>query len=293
MPPVGSGLLKALRPRQWVKNVFVLAPLVFAQALTDTTAVGRALLAFAAFCCAASAVYLFNDLRDREQDRKHPTKQRRPIAAGVVPPAVAGAAAAILAASALALVWPLGREVAAIVVVYLALNALYSLSLKRVAIVDVLVVSVGFVLRVLGGGAAIGVEVSAWLLLCTIFVSLLLAVAKRRHELILLLSAAAAQRPVLDHYSPALLDQMMNVVTASSVLSYALYAVAPETAEKFHTPFLVYTIPFVLFGIFRFLWLTYQGGSDLNPTEAMLKDAPFVLNLLLWGATVVTIIYLA
>jgi 4-hydroxybenzoate polyprenyltransferase len=293
MPAMWSGLFTALRPRQWVKNVFVLAPLVFAQALIDPTALLRAGAAFAAFCCAASAVYLFNDLCDREQDRKHPTKQRRPIAAAVVPPAVAGAAAAILAASAFALVWPLSREVAAIVAVYLALNALYSLGLKRVAIVDVLVVSVGFVLRVLGGGAAIGVEVSAWLLLCTIFVSLLLAVAKRRHELILLPAAAADQRPVLDHYSPALLDQMMNVVTASSVLSYALYSVAPETAEKFHTPFLVYTIPFVLFGIFRFLWLTYQGSSELNPTEAMLKDPPFVLNLLLWGATVVAIIYLA
>ncbi len=276
-----------------MKNVFVLAPLVFAQALTDGTAVRRALAAFAAFCCAASAVYLFNDLRDREQDRKHPAKRLRPIAAGVVPPAVAGATALVLATAAIAIAWPLGRRVAAIVGVYLALNALYSLGLKRVAIVDTLVVSVGFVLRVLGGGAAIGVQVSAWLLLCTIFVSLLLAVAKRRHELILLPAAAAEQRSVLDRYSPALLDQMMNVVTASSVLSYALYSVAPETVEKFHTPYLVYTIPFVLFGIFRFLWLVYQGDSPSNPTEAMLEDLPFLANLLLWGAATIAIVYFA
>ncbi len=287
------GLVRALRPRQWVKNVFVLAPLVFAQALGDRAAVLRALAAFAAFCCAASAVYVFNDLHDREQDRKHPLKSRRPIAAGVVPPALAGGTAAVLAAAALAIAWPVGRGVAAIVALYLGSNALYSLGLKTVAILDVLLLAVGFVLRVLAGGEAIGVEVSAWLLLCTIFVSLLLAVAKRRHELILLADVAADQRRVLDHYSPALLDQMMNVVTASSVLAYALYSVSPETVEKFDTSDLVYTIPFVLFGIFRFLYLVYQGNSELNPTEAMLKDVPFAVNLLLWGAAVVGIIYFA
>lgn len=290
---MGSGLFTTLRPRQWVKNVFVLAPLVFAQALTDGAALRRAAITFAAFCCAASAVYLFNDLRDREQDRNHPVKARRPIASGAVPAGLAGAVALALAVASIAIVWPLGRKVAAIVAVYLGLNALYSLGLKKVAIVDVLVVSVGFVLRVLAGGAAIDVEVSAWLLLCTIFVSLLLAVAKRRHELILLPTAAADQRPVLDRYSPALLDQMMNVVTASSVLSYALYSVDPQTVEKFHSHTLVYTIPFVLFGIFRFLYLVYQDRSELNPTEAMLKDPPFVMNLLLWGATVIAIVYLA
>jgi 4-hydroxybenzoate polyprenyltransferase len=282
-----------MRPRQWAKNVFVLAPLVFAQAATDAAAVQRAALALAAFCLASSAVYLFNDLLDREQDRRHPVKRRRPIAAGTVPVAAAGLAAIVLAGGALAAALPLGRTVLVIVAAYLALNALYSLGLKAVAIVDVLVVSVGFVLRVLGGGAAIGVQVSAWLLLCTIFVSLLLAVAKRRHELILLPEAAADQRRVLDHYSPALLDQMINVVTASSVLAYALYSISPETVEKFHTGYLVYTIPFVLFGIFRFLWLVYQAKVEANPTEAMLGDGPFLVNLLLWGLAVVGIIYLA
>jgi 4-hydroxybenzoate polyprenyltransferase len=210
-----------------------------------------------------------------------------------VPPATAGTAAAVLAAGALACAAGLGLSVAAIVAVYLTLNALYSSGLKAVAILDVLVLSLGFVLRVLGGGEAIGVAVSAWLLLCTIFVSLLLAVAKRRHELILLADGAPDQRRVLDHYSPLLLDQMINVVTAGSVLAYALYSISPETVERFQTRYLVYTIPFVLFGIFRFLYLVYQGTSDLNPTESMLKDAPFLINLALWAATVTSIIYLA
>lgn len=282
-----------MRPRQWTKNVFVLAPLVFAQSLTDRKALAAAAVAFAAFCMAASAVYLFNDLRDREEDRNHPLKRLRPIASGRVPVAAAGAAAAVLAAGALAAATSLGGSVAAIVALYLALNALYSLGLKTVAILDVLILSLGFVLRVLGGGEAIGVAVSAWLLLCTIFVSLLLVVAKRRHELILLAEEAADQRRVLDHYSPLLLDQMMNVVTAGSVLAYALYSISPETVERFHTQYLVYTIPFVLFGIFRFLYLVYQSTSDLNPTESMLKDVPFMANMLLWGGTVLGIIYLS
>ncbi|MEZ5333287.1 MAG: decaprenyl-phosphate phosphoribosyltransferase [Thermoanaerobaculia bacterium] len=288
-----SGLVSAMRPRQWTKNVFVLAPLVFAQSLTDPAALVAATVAFAAFCMAASAVYLFNDLRDREEDRNHPLKRLRPIASGRVSTTVAGVASVALAVGSLAAAAALGASVAIVVALYLALNALYSLGLKTVAILDVLLLSVGFVLRVLGGGEAIGVAVSAWLLLCTIFVSLLLAVAKRRHELILLAGDASDQRRVLDHYSPLLLDQMINVVTAGSVLAYALYSISPETVERFHTQYLVYTIPFVLFGIFRFLYLVYQSTSDLNPTESMLQDVPFMANMLLWAATVLAIIYLA
>lgn len=280
-----------MRPRQWTKNVFVLAPLVFSQSLTDGRSLGRALTAFAAFCLAASAVYLFNDLRDREEDRRHPLKRLRPIASGRVPAAAAATAAGVLAAGGLAAAASLGSTLLAILAVYLGLNALYSLGLKTVAILDVLVLALGFVLRVLAGGEAIDVSVSAWLLLCTIFVSLLLVVAKRRHELILLADGASDQRRVLDHYSPLLLDQMINVVTAGSVLAYALYSISPETVERFHTGRLVYTIPFVLFGIFRFLYLVYQSTSELNPTESMLKDAPFLINIALWGAVVVSIIY--
>ncbi len=280
-----------MRPAQWAKNLFVLAPLVFAHGLLSGALVGRGLAAFGAFCAASSAVYLFNDLRDRESDRHHPLKRHRPIAAGTLPASLAAAAAALLGAVAVAVALWLGPAFALILALYLAQNLLYSMGLKEVVILDVLLISVGFVLRVLGGGAAVGVEVSRWLLLCTIFLALFLAASKRRHELELLDERARDQRQVLSHYSPAFLDQMINVVTASAVVSYALYAVAPETTEKYDTQNLVYTIPLVLFGIFRYLYLVYQHPGEESPTEALLTDRPFLLNLILWGAAVVWIVY--
>ncbi len=288
-----TGLWRALRPHQWVKNVFVLAPLVFAGELGELEATVRALLAFAAFCLTSSTVYIVNDIQDREEDRRHPLKQHRPFASGSVSPAAGLAVAGLLLLGALLLASRLGAGVTIILVVYLANNLLYSTGLKRLVILDVLLISVGFVLRVLGGGFAVGVEVSAWLLLCTIFVALLLALSKRRHELMLLADQAREQRRVLVHYSAPFLDQMVNVVTASTVMSYALYAVAPENLERFHGPYLVYTVPFVLFGIFRYLYLIYQRTAPRNPTEQLLRDAPFMINILLWGGAVLWIVYLA
>lgn len=286
-------LIRALRPSQWSKNLFVLAPLVFAHRLSDPEAVKRALLAFAAFCAAASAIYLVNDLRDREEDRNHPRKKLRPIASGALSPAVAAVAAAVLAVVAAALVWPLGKSATGFLAAYVALNLAYSMGMKHVVILDVMAIAMGFVLRVLGGAAAIPVPVSKWLLLCTIFVSLFLAFSKRRHEITLLDAAAVNHRRVLESYSPAFLDQMINVVTASAVVSYALYATAPETVEKFHSDRLVYTLPLVLFGVFRYLYLTYQTPGEKNPTEAILRDLPFLINIALWGAAVVWVIYAA
>jgi 4-hydroxybenzoate polyprenyltransferase len=286
-------LLRALRPSQWAKNLFVLAPLVFSHRLSDPRALERALLAFAAFCAAASAIYLVNDLRDREEDRNHPRKRHRPIASGALSPAVAAIAAAVLAGAAAALVWPLGRSATGFLAAYVALNLAYSMGMKHVVILDVMAIAMGFVLRVLGGAAAIPVPVSKWLLLCTTFVALFLAFSKRRHELTLLDTAAVNHRRVLESYSPAFLDQMINVVTASAVVSYALYATAPETVEKFHSDRLVYTLPLVLFGVFRYLYLTYQTPGEKNPTEAILRDAPFLINVALWGVAVVWIIYAA
>ncbi len=284
-------LLSAMRPRQWAKNVFVLAPLVFARQLDDPRVLGRALLAFAAFSLLASAVYLFNDIHDREEDRHHPRKRDRPIAAGRLPLVVAAAAASLLAAAALAMGQALGGACVAILVAYSISNLAYSLGLKRVVILDVMVLSFGFVLRVMAGGVAVGVEVSAWLILCTSFLALFLAFSKRRHELMLLAKHAADQRQVLSHYSPAFLDQMINVVTAGTVVAYAVYAISPETVEKFDTRDLIFTMPFVLFGIFRHLFLIYQQPSERNPTEAILSDRPFLVNILLWVASVVWVIY--
>jgi 4-hydroxybenzoate polyprenyltransferase len=285
------GLVRSLRPHQWSKNLFVLAPLVFAHGLLSPLLLGRGLAAFAAFCAASSAVYLLNDVRDREHDRHHPLKRHRPIAAGTVPASAAVAAALVLLAAAGAGAAALGSAFGLVLAGYLALNLCYTLGLKEIVILDVLLISIGFVLRVLGGGAAVGVEVSRWLLLCTIFLALFLAFSKRRHEIELLVDRAADQRQVLTQYSPAFLDQMINVVTASAVVSYAMYAIAPETSEKYDTQDLIWTIPLVLFGIFRYLFLVYQRPEQKNPTEALLSDAPFVINLLLWGAAVVWIVY--
>ncbi len=284
-------LLRALRPQQWFKNTFALAPLVFAQRLTDLEALERAVTAFVAFCLAASAVYLLNDLRDRDEDRRHPSKRFRPLAAGTLPVPLAWLAVALLLVGAIWLTVLLGRDFGSFLLAYVVLNVLYSLGLKTVVILDVLCISLGFVLRILAGAAAIDVKVSSWLLLCTTFLSLFLAFSKRRHEIQLLADGAVHQRKVLSQYSAAFLDQMINVVTASAVVCYALYAVSPETVERFHTEHLVYTVPFVLFGVFRYLFLVYQRTDAKNPTEALMFDGPFLINLVLWGAAVVWIVY--
>jgi 4-hydroxybenzoate polyprenyltransferase len=284
-------LIVSLRPAQWSKNLFVLAPLVFAESLFDPALLARALIAFAVWSAAASAVYLLNDLRDREKDRLHPLKRLRPIATGALPAGVAGGVAALLAAGALLGAIYLGTRFTIILLIYLATNVLYSFLLKNVVIVDVMAVAFNYVLRVEGGAAAIGVKVSTWILLCTIFVALFLAFSKRRHELLLLSERAADQRQVLVHYGPTFLDQMINVVTASTLLCYALYTLAPETVEKFGTTALIYTLPFVLFGIFRYLYLVYQVSNPRNPTEAILRDFPSVLNVVLWGLAVIAVIY--
>jgi 4-hydroxybenzoate polyprenyltransferase len=284
-------LLQSLRPAQWAKNLFVLAPLVFGDLLLNGQAAVRAGLAVLAFCCASSAVYLVNDLRDREEDRRHPLKRLRPLAAGTLSVPTAVAAMAVLGAAAIAIAVDLGWPFVRILGGYLLLNVLYTLWFKHMVILDVMSISLGFVLRVEAGGVAAGVDVSRWLFLCTTFLALFLAFSKRRHEITLLAGAASGQRPVLDHYSPAFLDQMINVVTASSVVSYALYAVSPETEKKFGTQDLVYTIPLVLYGIFRYLYLMYQRPAERNPTEAILRDPPFLINILLWGLAVLWIVY--
>jgi 4-hydroxybenzoate polyprenyltransferase len=284
-------LVRSLRPAQWVKNLFVLAPVVFAHRLEQSAPLVHALAALALFCAASSAIYLANDLHDREQDRLHPLKRRRPIASGELPAGVAAAAAVVLGGGALAGSFLLGHTFALALGVYLALNLLYSAALKHIVILDVMSIAAGFVLRVLGGAAAIGVAVSSWLVLCGTFLALFLAFSKRRHELMLLADAAAGQRRVLSDYSTVFLDQMINVVTASTVVCYALYAVAPETAARLGTPHLIWTLPMVLFGIFRFLYLLYQRIGERNPTEAILRDAPFVANMALWAAVVVALIY--
>jgi len=283
-------ILQSMRPRQWVKNLFVFAGLIFAQKLlTPLTAV--AIAAFVIFCALSGAVYLLNDVADRDQDRRHPRKRERPIAAGrlSVPGALVAALALIVLALGASLV--ISPRFALVAAAYAVLLTLYSAWFKHLVIVDVLVVAVGFVLRAVAGAVAIDVEISGWLLICTILIALFLALGKRRHEYLTLGAAAATHRPILAEYSAALLDQMIAVVTASTVTAYALYTMSPETVAKFHTHLLPVTLPFVIYGIFRYLYLLYRRQLGGNPSELFLNDRPLLANTFLWFLMVLVIIY--
>jgi len=285
-----TSILVSLRPRQWVKNLFVFAGLVFAQKLF-TPSVWPALGAFAVFCALSGSVYLVNDAADREKDRLHPDKKWRPIASGRLPAGTAVTAAAVLVVAALAGSLVLSRPLAVVALAYAVLLGAYSVWLKHVVIVDVIVVAIGFVLRAVAGAVAIDVGISGWLLICTVLMALFLALGKRRHEYLTLGEAAVRHRPILAEYSAGLLDQMIAVVTASTVTAYALYTMSPETVAKFETRLLPATLPFVLYGIFRYLYLLYRRQLGGNPSELFLNDGPLLVNTLLWILAVALIIY--
>jgi 4-hydroxybenzoate polyprenyltransferase len=285
-------LIAILRPRQWIKNTVIFAALLFSHTLTDATHLARSVAAFALFCAISSAVYVLNDIMDLESDRAHPTKRLRPLAAGELPAGIAGTVGLALALSGLVFAYQLSPPFAALAAVYLVVNLMYSAWLKQVVIVDVMVISSGFVIRAVSGGVVIGVEVSAWLILCTVLLSLFLAFTKRRQELALLESRAGESRAILREYSVGFLDQMISIVTAGTVVAYFLYTLAPETAAKLGTPWLPLTIPFVLYGIFRYLYLVHQRGMGENPTGALYSDRPLLLNVILWVVTAVVILYL-
>ena len=284
------GLVVSLRPRQWVKNLFVFAGLVFSQRLF-TDSVWPALGAFAIFCALSGAIYLLNDVADRDKDRLHPRKRERPIASGLLRVPVALASALVLVMAGLAAAAALSPPFAAVALAYVGLLSLYSVTLKHVVIVDVLAVAIGFVLRAVGGALAIGVDISGWLLICTILIALFLALGKRRHEYLTLEGEAARHRPILAEYSAGLLDQMIAVVTASTVTAYALYTMSPETVAKFQTQLLPATLPFVLYGIFRYLYLLYRRQLGGNPSELFLNDRALLLNTIGWILAVLLIIY--
>ncbi len=286
-------LLVSLRPHQWTKNLFVLAALGFSKHLfDDADAVLRAFAAFAAFCALTGASYVINDIVDLEPDRRHPTKRLRPIASGALPLGLARAAAAGLVVAGLAASVLLGRPFAIVSGGYLVLNLAYSFFLKHVVIVDALEIAIGFVLRAVAGAVAIQVVFSHWLLVCTFLIALFLALAKRRHELVTL-GDAAGHRRILAEYSPYLLDQMISVVTASCLTAYAFYTLAPETIEKYGTDRLSLTIPFVLYGIFRYLYLVHRKEQGGSPTDVLLTDRPLLAAVALWALAVVAILYTA
>ncbi len=285
-------LLRSLRPHQWTKTLFVLAALAFSKHLFDADAVLRAVGAFAVFCALSGATYLLNDVADVEQDRLHPTKRLRPIAAGELPLAMARVAWVVIMLGALLASLALGGPFALAAACYLALNVAYSFSLKHVVILDVLEIAIGFVLRAVAGAVAIGVVFSHWLLVCTLLIALFLALAKRRHELVTL-GDAAGHRPILAEYSPYLLDQMISVVTASCLTAYAFYTLAPDTIEKYRTDRLSLTIPFVIYGIFRYLYLVHRKELGGSPSDLLLTDRPLLAAVALWALAVVMIVYTA
>ena len=284
-------LLLSLRPAQWTKNLLVFAGLLFGRRLFDSASVVDAVSAFVVFCALSGVVYLVNDVADRDSDRLHPLKSRRPIASGALPVPVALGVALALGSGALASAFVIGPAFGTVAAAYLTLQVLYSFALKHVVIIDVLTIAIGFVLRAVGGAVAVHVEISHWLLVCTILLALFIALAKRRHEIVLLASDAATHRPILGEYTPYLLDQMIGVVTASTLISYIFYTISPETQVKFGTAWLGLTIPFPLYGIFRYLYLVHQREGGGSPADLLLTDRPLLTCVALWALTVAVIIY--
>jgi 4-hydroxybenzoate polyprenyltransferase len=279
-----------MRPEQWTKNLIVFAALIFGRRLMDPAAVGLSLAAFFIFCALSGVGYLINDVTDRDADRQHPLKRHRPIAAGELQPAAALVTAFVIGLAALAAATWIAPALGLVAAAYLTLFAGYSRVLKHLVILDVLTIAIGFVLRAAAGAAAIDVPVSHWLLVCTILLALFLGLSKRRHELTLLAGAAVGHRPILEEYSPYLLDQMIGVVTASTLMAYIIYCTSPETLARFGTDNLVLTTPFPIYGIFRYLYLVHQKGSG-SPSEVLLTDRPLVVCIALWGLAVIAIIY--
>jgi 4-hydroxybenzoate polyprenyltransferase len=289
--PLAVSLVLSLRPSQWTKNLIIFAGLIFGQRLLDPGAVLQSIAAFAVFCALSGVVYLVNDVADREADRQHPLKRLRPIASGDVPVSAALGLALALGISALAAAFLLRFEFGVIAAAYVAMLGLYSGPLKHIVIIDVLTIAIGFVLRAAAGAIVIGEPVSHWLLIVTILLALFLALSKRRHELVLLADGATSHRRILQEYSPYLLDQMISVVTASTLVAYAFYTVSPETIQKFNTDKLGLTLPFPLYGIFRYLYLVHQKEGGGSPSDMLLNDKPLLACVALWAAAVAFIIY--
>lgn len=269
-----------------------MVPLVFARRVFDYPCLLKSMAAVAVFCLAAGAIYLINDLFDLEADRRHPLKRHRPLAAGLISPGLAKVTASVLLL--FCLLWSayLGQEFFLILIIYLAIQLLYNYRLKEIVILDIFCISAGFFLRVIAGAAAIHTEISHWLIVCSVLLSMFLALAKRRHELVLMGEVEAGNhRKVLSEYSPYLLDQMVAVITASTLLSYMLYCISSETIEKFGTDRLIYTFPFVLYGIFRYLYLIHKKKQGGAPEMILISDPPLLLNVVLWGLSCILIIY--
>ncbi len=289
-PSAVTGLLATARVRQWTKNLILFGPLVFAYKLGSPELLGRAIQAFVAFCLASSAIYFVNDVMDVESDRQHPLKRLRPLASGQVSTAQALAAGIVLASASLALSFALDVEVGLVTAGYIALNVGYSTVLKHVVILDVFAIAAGFILRAVAGALAIHVEISPWLYVCTRLLALFLGFSKRYNELLVLQDEAGNHRRSLDEYTPAMLEQLTSILVASTIMAYSLYTFSAESLPANHSMML--TIPFVLYGIFRYYYLVHKKNLGGAPEVVLLRDVPLILDVLLWGLAAIGVLYL-
>jgi len=285
-------IFRSMRPRQWTKNLILFAPLVFSQHLMNADYVLKSMLAFAIFCIISGCIYILNDIIDLEQDKKHPLKSKRPLASGKLRPAAAKIAFVFCMIIALiGAAFFCNASFVYIALLYIALQIVYSLYLKHIVIIDVFCIAAGFLARVAAGAEALQVTFSTWLFVCTILLSLFLALSKRRHEIMLLENNAVHHRKILFEYSPDLLDQMISIVTPATVIAYILYTISQETIEKFGTDKLKYTTPFVLYGIFRYLYLIHQKNEGGSPEKVLLNDRPLLYAVVLYGLTACAVLY--
>jgi 4-hydroxybenzoate polyprenyltransferase len=281
-----AAALRLLRPHQWIKSAFVFVGVIFGHAWDKPNYLGAALLAAAGFSLAASCVYVFNDLADRERDRAHPKKRNRPLASGAISVPAAVTLGATCGVAGLALSWLAAPAVALLVGGYLLINVGYTLGLKHVSILDVFIISSGFMLRIVAGTEGIGIEASQWLLLCGMMVTLFLGFSKRRAELFAMAGDdTGAHRKVLDEYDPALLDKMIGVCASGTIVCYSLYTLSPQTIAQHHTTALIWTVPFVLYGMFRYLQRLHMGSGE-DVSSELARDPHLLAAVAGWLALV-------
>lgn len=285
-------IVRSMRPKQWVKNLLVFAPLIFSQNLFNAIKLLETFAGFIAFCLVSGAVYIINDILDRENDRSHPKKKFRPIAAGEINVGTAGIAAVLAVVLGIGGGFVLTLRFGLLILSYFILQLAYSLYLKKIVVLDVMVVATGFAIRAISGTFLVQVQISPWLFVCAILLALFLALAKRRHELLYLEGGGISHRSVLGKYSETLLDQMIAVATSSTVIAYCLYTIAPETVHKFKTHNLILTVPFVLYGIYRYLYLVYRKEEGGAPEKVLFTDVPLIIDIVLWLLSVVAVLYL-
>lgn len=283
--------IRTMRPKQCTKNLIVFAAIIFGQKLYDTDAIVRCVLAFICFCVISGCGYVFNDILDLERDKSHPQKKNRPIADGRLKVLPSSLLSIILITIVLCLSFLLRYQFGFVLLGYSILTVCYSLWLKNIVIIDVLALSMGFVFRVVGGAIVIPVVISPWLVGCTMLLALFISLGKRRHELVLLESGASSHRSILKEYTPAFIDEMIAAVTGSTLIAYSFYAFSPEVQKKLGVHYLPVTILFVIYGVFRYLYLVHQKSAGGSPEVDIIKDKPLLINIILWVVAVIIIVY--